>query len=259
MSRLRHGCALAALLILTGSAPRPAYAEDDFRVLVERGRAAFALGRYAEAAEIWERTFEMKPQAPLLYNAAQSHRLAGKLERALFLYRNLLRIYGDQVTNRSDIETRIAQLERAVADQKKQQAAPPTTLQGSISPGATPSVTPTPPATSPSPSASREPPGGEPGESREPVDTEPATAPSAAAESSTSEATPSGGMRVLGMSETTVDAEPATETGRKSGLSRTALGVIIGVAAAVVVAAVVIGVVVGTAGPPSPSLGAISF
>jgi hypothetical protein len=62
-------------------------------------------------AVFFEKAFELKSDPALLYNAAQSHRLAGNKERALALYQNHLRVYGRDAKAAS-IETRIEELKR---------------------------------------------------------------------------------------------------------------------------------------------------
>src|SRR5262249_58021652 len=88
--------------------PQPAQAlppasEDDARALFERGSALYALGRYAEAAPLFERAFELKPDPALLYNAAQAYRLLGNKPRALTLYQNYFRLFGDQIPNAPEV------------------------------------------------------------------------------------------------------------------------------------------------------------
>jgi tetratricopeptide (TPR) repeat protein len=74
-----------------GRAEKIAEAQEHFR----QGTTAYALGKYAEAATEWERAYELKPDAALLFNAAQVHRLGGNHKRALLLYQNYLRLHRD--------------------------------------------------------------------------------------------------------------------------------------------------------------------
>ena len=67
----------------------------DARKHYERATAAFGLGKYADAAVEYESAFRLRPDPALLYNCAQSYRLAGNKTRALELYRNYLRLYSD--------------------------------------------------------------------------------------------------------------------------------------------------------------------
>jgi tetratricopeptide (TPR) repeat protein len=96
--------------------------------MLEKATAAFALAKYAEAAEFFEKAFELKPDPALLYNAAQAHRLAGNKERALALYQNLLRVYGNK-TKRSEVEARIDELKKAIDSDKAVANSPPTSTE----------------------------------------------------------------------------------------------------------------------------------
>jgi hypothetical protein len=151
------------------------------RAYVEKATAAFALTHYGAAAENFEKAFELKPDPALLYNAAQSHRLAGNKERALALYKNYLRIYAPK-DKREEIEARIGELEKAIARDKAIESRPPNTTE----PVATapepraPATAPPPPPAPPAPAA---PP---PAPAPEPAPVEPVAAtPAAAAPSAT--------------------------------------------------------------------------
>jgi len=119
---------LAALLVgsaLARVAPARAAGSEEARAYNDKATAAFALGRYAEAADYFEKAFELKPDPALLYNAAQAHRMAGNKERALALYQNYLRVYGAKA-KRPDIESRIEELKKAIEHDKEVATAPPT-------------------------------------------------------------------------------------------------------------------------------------
>ena len=75
------------------AAPRPG--SRDARSISWEATAAFRAGRYGEAAEKYEAAFSLRPDPALLYNAAQSVRLAGNKARALELYGNYVRLYPD--------------------------------------------------------------------------------------------------------------------------------------------------------------------
>jgi tetratricopeptide (TPR) repeat protein len=98
------------------------------RAMLDRATAAFALAKYAEAADFFEKAFELKPDPALLYNAAQAHRLAGNKERALALYQNLLRVYGNKA-KRSEVEARIEELKKAIDSDKAVANSPPTSTE----------------------------------------------------------------------------------------------------------------------------------
>jgi tetratricopeptide (TPR) repeat protein len=101
----------AGLVMPAGAVAAPV---DEARAVNDKATAAFALGRFAEAAEQFEKAFELKPDPALLYNAAQAHRLAGNKERALALYQSYLRVYG-QGDKRAEVEARVRELKEAIA------------------------------------------------------------------------------------------------------------------------------------------------
>ena len=130
---------------------------EEARAYADKATAAFALTHYAAAAESFEKAFELKPDPALLYNAAQSHRLAGNKERALALYRNYLRLYAKK-DKRPELEARIDELEKAIAHDKAIESRPPNTTEPIASaaapeseppPAAVPLAPPPPAATSP--------------------------------------------------------------------------------------------------------------
>ncbi|HUS65069.1 MAG TPA: tetratricopeptide repeat protein [Kofleriaceae bacterium] len=111
----------------------------------------FALERYAEAAVHYERAFELKSDAALLYNAAQAHRLAGNKPRALALYQSLLRMFGRELSNQAEIRNHIESLKQGIENDKSVSTRPPvTTRTVEVPPGpapppeVTPRVTPAP-------------------------------------------------------------------------------------------------------------------
>jgi iron complex outermembrane receptor protein len=141
-----------AAAVATSAAPaladdRAADARSEARAHYEKATAAYALGRFAEAAAEFEQAFTLKPDPALLYNAAQAYRLAGSTERALQLYRSYLRVYGRRADHASDVEWHIGELEKlGVA------APPPASVEraGSSAAGSPPlaAAPPSPPAAS---------------------------------------------------------------------------------------------------------------
>jgi hypothetical protein len=94
-----------------GSVAPVAHAEkQDARRHYDQATAAFGLGRYGEAAAEYEDAFRLRPDPALLYNCAQSYRLAGNKPRALELYRNYLRLYGE-APNADDARKHVHDLE----------------------------------------------------------------------------------------------------------------------------------------------------
>jgi len=132
---------------------KPAAPGEDAKAIYDHALSLYALGRYAEAAPLFERAFELKPVPALLYNAAQSHRLAGHPERAVTLYESYLRLYGDPA-RKAEIEAHIAELKTAIAAQQHAATSPPTSADTAGASNAT--ATPSPPSTTPSVAPSTE-------------------------------------------------------------------------------------------------------
>jgi hypothetical protein len=121
----RIGLALALLL---ATLPGRARADEDAKAVFERATALFALHKFHDAALVFEKAFELRPDPAILYNAAQAHRLAGEKTRALDLYESLLRLYGDRF-KRVEISQHIAELKHAIdADQRASGSPPVDTL-----------------------------------------------------------------------------------------------------------------------------------
>jgi hypothetical protein len=120
---------------------------QDVNVYEQKATTAFALGHFADAAESFEKAFELKPDPALLYNAAQAHRLAGNKERALTLYENYLRVYGTK-ERRADVGAHIEELKQAIARDKAVATSPPTAtapvVAGTPAPAPAPAPAPTP-------------------------------------------------------------------------------------------------------------------
>jgi tetratricopeptide (TPR) repeat protein len=143
-----------AVTALFSVAAAPANAEDKTasREHWERGTKFYDLGKFDDAIREFEAAYEAKSDPAFLYNLAQSHRLAGHNAEALRFYRTYLR-YVPKAANRADIEDRIKELEKSVADHPATEppaTAPPPALGGPAGapapspwPGS-PSVVPTP-------------------------------------------------------------------------------------------------------------------
>jgi len=109
---------MAMVLALARSAGAAEEKKTEARRLYDEATAAFGVGNYAEAAEKYEASFKMHPDAALLYNAAQAYRMAGNQQRALQLYRNVVRLYGDNPRT-EDARNHAAALEKAIAEAAK--------------------------------------------------------------------------------------------------------------------------------------------
>lgn len=135
---------------------QPVVAVNAAREHYRKGTTLFDLSRYAEAAREFELAYEAKPDPALLYNLAQSHRLAGASSAALQAYRAYLRRM-PAAPNRAEVESRIAEVQQKLATANDAEAKP--------TPIPTPPLNPTPPpiavtptTSSPTPSLVEKPP-----------------------------------------------------------------------------------------------------
>ena len=129
-----------------GPAPAPAAAASDPEVEAARqhfkkGNRLFDLQRYTEAAKEYEAAYEAKDDPALLFNIGQAYRLAADYPKAIGAYKSFLR-RNPAAKNRTELETRIADLQRLVAEQKRTEeatpadTAPPTELHANTEPAA---------------------------------------------------------------------------------------------------------------------------
>jgi len=107
------GLLLVALGLAAAGTAR-ADGRQDARHHYEQATAAFGLGHFLEAADHYQAAFSLRPDPALLYDAAQAYRLGGNKARALELYRNYARIYGD-APNAGDARDHAAALERELS------------------------------------------------------------------------------------------------------------------------------------------------
>lgn len=106
------------------------------RAATTRRPKAYDLGDFKRAVEGYKAAYEAKPDPVLLYNIAQSYRLAKDFEQAVFFYRSYMRRLPD-APNRADVEARVALLEKQLEMQKEAAGAP----FGVASPGTPPPPT----------------------------------------------------------------------------------------------------------------------
>jgi tetratricopeptide (TPR) repeat protein len=115
--------ALTVVMLLAG--PAWSGGAEEAKAHYKRGVSLFALERFAEAAQEYEKAFELEPDPALLYNAAQAHRLAANKQRALTLYQSYLRMFQNPA-NKRDVERHIVALKSAIESEGKAQTSPPT-------------------------------------------------------------------------------------------------------------------------------------
>jgi hypothetical protein len=118
------------------------------------GNTAYNLGRYDDAIKHYEEAYTLVPDAAFLFNIAQSFRMAGNAEQALYRYRAFLRTAEPDDPNREMAKKLIEDLREEIkrkAEAKPEVATPPPAGP----PVTTPPTAPTPapePAAAPSPS-----------------------------------------------------------------------------------------------------------
>jgi tetratricopeptide (TPR) repeat protein len=86
----------------------------------------FAVGEFADAAAEYEAAYKLHQDPALLFNAAQSRRLAGENQKALVLYKNFLHLYPSS-PNIPAVREQIDKLQEAIAAENKAKTSPPTT------------------------------------------------------------------------------------------------------------------------------------
>jgi len=72
------------------TAPLDAHKRSQAKSLVDAGLAAHDRGEYDKAIALYEQAFALVPHPALYFNMAQSHRLAGRIEPAIAMYRKYL-------------------------------------------------------------------------------------------------------------------------------------------------------------------------
>lgn len=85
----------------------------------ERGEKLFALGKFADALDQYERAYDAAPIPDFLFNMGQCHRNLGDYEAAIFSFRKYLKAVPD-ADDREQVEAYISELE---AEQEKRNAA----------------------------------------------------------------------------------------------------------------------------------------
>jgi hypothetical protein len=133
--------ALVALVLGVGTVHAQPATDDQkkaqAKAYYEQGLSAYNLGRFNEAIEAFTKAYEVSQAPGLLFNIAQSHRLNKDYEKASYFYATYLRLKPD-APNRSDVEQRIQEMDKAIEDQKKISAGPPTGVvqpEGGVSSG----------------------------------------------------------------------------------------------------------------------------
>ncbi|HWU89607.1 MAG TPA: tetratricopeptide repeat protein [Kofleriaceae bacterium] len=86
----------------------------------ERGQKLFALQKFDEALDQFQKAFDAKPIPDFLFNIGQCQRNLGDYEAAVFSFKRYLKLDPD-ASNREKVEELIAQLEEKLASQDARQ------------------------------------------------------------------------------------------------------------------------------------------
>lgn len=155
--------AVVVLALAVCSAARAA--DEDAEAARQHYKAAtghFAVGEFADAAAEYEAAYKLHQDPALLFNAAQSRRLAGENQKALVLYKNFLHLYPSS-PNVPAVREQIDKLQEAIAAENQAKTSPPTTTVEPKSepsappPPTTPTTTTTPPPNAAPAAAANEP------------------------------------------------------------------------------------------------------
>jgi tetratricopeptide (TPR) repeat protein len=122
---LRLSYVVVCVSLLLAGTVRADEAANQARIHYQNGNKAFAVGDFAAAADEYELAYKGRPDAALLFNAAQARRLAGDNQKALTLYRNYVGFY-PKSKNVADVKDQIVKLQEAIAAAEKAKTAAPT-------------------------------------------------------------------------------------------------------------------------------------
>ena len=132
--------ALGTVAQAQAPATKPADDVEAARLHFRKGKTYFDLQRYRDAAHEYEAAYEAKNDPALLYNIAQSYRLAGEHLSALGAYKAFLRNMPG-APNRAEVDRRIADLQALVDEERRNREAPPQGVDLKQSTETTPSTT----------------------------------------------------------------------------------------------------------------------
>jgi len=146
---MRFALAFLLVLGLTGVARAQDPDAEAARQHYKAATGHFAVGEFSDAATEYEAAFKLHQDPALLFNAAQSRRLAGENQKALVLYKNFSHLYPNS-PQLPAVKEQIEKLNEVVAAEQKAKTSPPTTTiepKNESAPAPTPTPTPTPTST----------------------------------------------------------------------------------------------------------------
>lgn len=134
---LRRTLLIATIVVFASTIARASTPPDkdvvEAREHYKRGTSAFELGSYEEAIREYAAAYRLRDDPALLYNLGQANRLGNHPAEALRFFRLfLMKVPGAQ--NRVEVESKIAELQKLIDQQKKTQNMPP----DSVAPPSTP-------------------------------------------------------------------------------------------------------------------------
>jgi len=117
---------ISLLVARADAAPLTGEEKLQARRLYESATRKYDTGRFDDASVDFQKAYDLTGDPALLFNIAQSHRLAGHAEKALFFYRSYLR--REPTARRGEIEQWIAELtEQVRRTQETAKTMPPST------------------------------------------------------------------------------------------------------------------------------------
>jgi tetratricopeptide (TPR) repeat protein len=102
--------AMIAVALAAHSAAADDPATRDARRHFERGEKLYALTRFSEALDEYQKAFDAKPIPDFLFNIGQCYRNLGDYDSAIFSYRKYLTLAPD-APNRAQVEQLITELQ----------------------------------------------------------------------------------------------------------------------------------------------------
>lgn len=107
---------MAVILVWSAAAAMADSNADEAKRLYALGNQHFALAEYEPAVNAFKEAYRLKEDPAFLYNIAQCYRqMRGQEENAIRLYRSFLQRVPN-TPNRDEVERKIAELERAIAE-----------------------------------------------------------------------------------------------------------------------------------------------
>src|SRR5450432_1251141 len=92
--------------------------KDEMKLHYDKATRAYDVQKYDEAVIEYQKAYEIGGVPAMLFNVAQSYRLANQLEEALRFYRRYLQ-RSPNARNREDVERKIAELEKTVDERRR--------------------------------------------------------------------------------------------------------------------------------------------